>query len=200
MERNLWSNLRKGILFGVSFTVLLIFAVFPGQAQQTTVSLSVPELVKGNTIYATVNIENVENLDAGQFDILFNPDVLKIISVDNGSIGEKAIPVRWNAVDSKTVRVVFNLEGVTGVSGSGKLAKIGLEVIGDGKGDLQISNGLLGNTDAQSIDTSWGSSKEKGENGEGTATRQKASSGFELILSLVALTAVVCLTSIRQRR
>jgi len=179
---------------------LLIFAVFPGQAQQTTVSLSVPELVKGNTIYATVNIENVENLDAGQFDVLFNPDVLKIISVDNGSIGEKAIPVRWNAVDSKTVRVVFNLEGITGVSGSGKLAKIGLEVIGGGKGDLQISNGLLGNTDAQSIDTSWGSSKENGENGEGTATQQKASSGFELILSLVALTAVVCLTSIRQRR
>ncbi len=200
MKRNLGINLRKGILFGVSFTILLIFAVFPGQAQQTTVSLSVPELVKGNTIYATVNIENVENLDAGQFDVLFNPDVLKIISVDNGSIGEKAVPVRWNAVDSKTVRVVFNLEGITGVSGSGKLAKIGLEVIGDGKGDLQISNGLLGNTDAQSIDTSWRSSKEKGENGERAATQQKASSGFELMLSLVALTAVVCLTSIRQRR
>ena len=182
-----------------SFAVLLVFAVFPGQAQQTTVSLSVPELVKGNTVYATVNIGNVENLDAGQFDILFNPDVLKVVSVDNGSIGEKAIPVQWKAVDSKTVRVVFNLEGITGVSGSGQLAKIGLEVIGDGKGDLQISDGLLGNTDAQSIDTSWGGSKEEGDKGEGTATQQRASSGFEIVLSLVALTAVVCLASNKQR-
>jgi hypothetical protein len=200
MKKNLLNKLRKGVLFGVSFAILLVFTVFPGQAQQTTVSLSVPELVKGNTVYATVNIGNVENLDAGQFDILFNPDVLKVVSIDNGSIGEKVIPVKWNAVDSKTVRVVFNMEGVTGVSGSGQLAKIGLEVIGEGNGDLRISNGLLGNTDAQSIDTSWGGSKEEGEKGEGTAPRQRASSGFEIVLSLVALTAVVCLDSNKQRR
>jgi hypothetical protein len=199
MKQKLWDELRKGVLFGVSFAVLLVFVVFPGQAQQTTVSLSVPELVKGNTVYATVNIGNVENLDAGQFDILFNPDALKVVSVDNGSIGEKAIPVKWKAVDSKTVRVVFNLEGITGVSGSGQLAKIGLEIIGDGKSDLQISDGLLGNTNAQSIDTSWGGSKEGGDNGKGAATQQRASSGFGIVLSLVVLTAVVCLFSIKQR-
>ena len=202
MKKNSWKELKRAALFGICFAVLLVFAAVPGQAQQTTVSLSTPELVKGNTVYATVNIENVENLDAGQFDVLFNPDVLKVVSVENGSIGEKDIPLKWNSVDSKTVRVVFNLEGVTGVSGSGQLAKIGFEVIGDGKGELRISEGLLGNTEAKSIDTSWGSSKEEGKEGEEgkeADTQQRAAPGFEAALALVGLIAVVCLARSKQR-
>jgi len=41
------------------------------------------------------------------------------------------IPVQWRSIDNGMVRVIFNLEGVTGISGSGQMDKIGLEVIGD---------------------------------------------------------------------
>ncbi len=206
MKKSLWTELKREVLFGICFAVLLVFAAVPCQAQQTTVSLNTTELVKGNTVYATVNIDNVENLDAGQFDLVFNPDVLKIVNVENGSIGSMEIPVQWSSVDSKTARVIFNLEGVSGVSGSGELAKIGFEVMSDGEGDLRISNGLLGNTEAKRIDTIWGDSKEGGkeenrkeENGKQAATKQTATSGFEVEVSLIGLTAVACLARNKQR-
>lgn len=201
MKKNSWTELKRGALFGICFAVLLVFAAVPCQAQQTTVSLNMPELVKGNTVYATVSVDNVENLDAGQFDLVFNPDVLKVVSVENGSIGNTEIPVQWSSVDDKTARMIFNLEGVAGVSGSGELARIGFEVMSEGKGDLRISNGLLGNTEAKRIDTSWGGSKEdekEGEEKEGD-TKQGATPGFEAELSLIGLTAVVCLVRSKQR-
>lgn len=201
MEKNSWKELKRGTLLGICFAVLLLFAAVPCQAQQTTVSLNVPDLVKGTTVYATVSVDNVENLDAGQFDLVFNPDVLKIVSVENGSIGDTEIPVQWSSVDGKTARVIFNLEGVAGVSGSGELAKVGFEVMSDGKGDLRISNGLLGNTEAKRIDTVWGDSEEDGKEGEEKEadTKQTATSGFEVELSLIGLTAVACLARSKQR-
>lgn len=200
MKKKLRNEFRRGILFGICFAVFLIFVVSPGQAEQTTVSLSTPDLVKGNTVYATVNIENVENLDAGQFDISFNPKVLKIASIENGSIGETAFPLQWNAVDEKNIRVIFNLEGVTGVSGSGQLAKIGFKVVGDGEGELNISGGLLGNTEAKSIDVNWQSSTAEGQEKKEADTQQKATPGFEAVLSLVGLITGIHLAWNKKRR
>lgn len=175
--------------------LVLTFVVVPGQAQQATVSLSTPEPVKGNTVYATVNVENVENLDVGQFDLVFNPDVLKVVSVENGSIGETEIPVQWRLVDSGMVRVIFNLKGVTGVSGSGQLAIIGFEVIGDGDGEFLVSSGLLGNIEAKSIDTDWGvseaSSVDADLRGAEAEDTQKAAPGFEAVPALAGLTAAI---------
>jgi len=189
---------KRNFLLGTCFTVLvLVFAVFPGQAQQATVSLGTPELVKGNTVYTTVNVENVENLDAGQFDLVFNPDVLKVVNVENGSIGETEIPVQWRFVDSKMVRVIFNLEGVTGVSGSGQLASIEFEVIGDGEDGFLISDGLLGDIEAKSIDTDWGVSEASSVNADlreaEVEDTQKAAPGFEVVLTLAGLTTAIYL-------
>ena len=170
-------------MISVCFAALLIaFAAVPAQAQQTTVSLTTPELVKGSTVYAIVEIANVNNLDAGQFDLSFNPSVLKIVNVDNGSIEGTTIPLQWRSIDDGTVRVIFNLEGVTGISGSGQLASIGFEVIGDGESDLLISSGLLGNTKASSIDTNWGVA---------AANVQESTPGFGGVSALVGLIAVL---------
>lgn len=201
VKKNSWKELKRVTLLGICFAAMLVFAAVPCQAQQTTVSLNMPEPVKGNTVYATVSVDNVENLDAGQFDLVFNPDVLKIVSVENGSVGNTEIPVQWSSVDGKTARVIFNLKGVTGVNGSGELTKVGFEVVSDGKGDLRISNGLLGNTEANRIDTIWEDSKESGKEGEEKEadTKQTATPGFEAELSLIGLTAVVCLARGKQR-
>ncbi|HJH31118.1 MAG TPA: hypothetical protein C5S50_02780, partial [Methanosarcinaceae archaeon] len=67
MKRNARISLKKMTMFCAFFAVFLIaFAAVPAQAQQTTVNLISPELVKGNTVYATVEITNVTDLDAGQ--------------------------------------------------------------------------------------------------------------------------------------
>ncbi|MDY9925886.1 cohesin domain-containing protein [Methanosarcina sp.] len=204
MKKKLWKGLERSAFFGICFAALIAaFAAVPVQAQQATVSIDTPEIVEGSTVYATVNIDSVENLDAGQFDLVFNPDVLKIVGVENGSIGEAEVPVQWRSVDNGKVRVIFNLEGVTGVSGSGQLASVGLEVIGGGKGDLRISNGLLGDTEAHSINTDWGVTEASGigadlRDAEAEDT-QKAASGFEAVLTLIGLTTAMYLARSGQR-
>lgn len=186
MKKNSHNGLKRSTLFGICFAAFLIaFAAVPAQAQQTTVSLNTPELVKGNTVYAAVEIGNVNNLDAGQFDLSFNPDVLKVVNVEDGSIEGTKIPVQWHSIDGDMVRVIFNLEGVTGISGSGQLARIGFEVIGDGESNLLISSGLLGNTEANQIDTNWGVTA--------AADVQESTPGFEAVFALVGLIAIFCL-------
>lgn len=204
MEKNPRKDFKRGIPIGACLTVLvLIFVAVPVQAHQAIVSLNTPELVEGNTVYATVSVENVENLDAGQFDLSFNSDVLRIVSAENGNIGETEIPVQWRSVDSKKVRIIFNLEGVTGVSGSGQLARIGFEVIGDGEGGLRISDGLLGNTDAKPINADWGVN----ENGSidadfrsaGAEDTHRTTPGFESVFTLAGLTTAIYLIRREQR-
>lgn len=183
MKNNSENDLKRCTMISVCFAVFLIaFAAVPAQAQQTTVSLTTPELVQGNTVHAAVEIDDVNNLDAGQFNLSFNPDVLKVVNVEDGSIEGTKIPVQWSSIDGDMVRVIFNLEGVTGISGSGQLAKIGFKVIGEGDSNLLISSGLLGNTEANQIDTDWGIT---------TATDvQKSTPGFEAVFALVGLIAI----------
>lgn len=183
MKNNSENDLKRCTMISVCFAVFLIaFAAVPAQAQQTTVSLTTPELVQGNTVHAAVEIDDVNNLDAGQFNLSFNPDVLKVVNVEEGSIEGTKIPVQWSSIDGDMVRVIFNLEGVTGISGSGQLAKIGFKVIGEGDSNLLISSGLLGNTEANQIDTDWGIT---------TATDvQKSTPGFEAVFALVGLIAI----------
>ena len=183
MKNNSENGLKRCTMISVCFAAfLVVFAAVPAQAQQTTVSLTTPELVKGNTVHAAVEIDDVNNLDAGQFDLSFNPDVLKVVNVEDGSIEGTKIPVQWRSIDGDMVRMIFNLEGVTGISGSGQLARIGFEVIGDGESNLLISSGLLGNTEANQIDTDLGVT---------TATDvQKSTPGFEAVFALVGLIAI----------
>ena len=183
MKINSHNVLKRSTVISIYLAAfLVVFAAVPVQAQQTTVSLTTPELVKGSTVYASVEIDNVNNLEAGQFDLSFNPDVLKNVNVENGSIEGTTIPIQWRSIDDSTIRVIFNLEGVTGISGSGQLAKIGFEVIGDGESDLLISSGLLGNTEANRINTNWGVA---------TATDvQESTPGFEVVFALVGLIVV----------
>ncbi|MGP8320218.1 MAG: cohesin domain-containing protein [Methanosarcinaceae archaeon] len=192
MERIYRISLKKSALFCICFAVFIIaFAAIPVQGQQTTVNLNTPELVKGSTVYTTVEIINVTDLDAGQFDLSFNSSALKVVNIENGSIEGTTVPVQWRSIDTDTVRVIFNLEGVTGISGLGQLAKIEFEVIGDGAGDLLISNGLLGNIEANQINTDWGVT---------TATDMPESTpGFEAVFALMGLIAVLGLIRLNRK-
>jgi len=184
MKNNSQNGLKRSTVIGICFVAFLVaFAAVPAQAQQTTVSLNTPKLVQGSTVHAAVEIDDVNNLDAGQFDLSFNPDVLKVVNVEDGSILGTKIPVQWRSINDGTVRVIFNLEGVTGISGSGELARIGFEVIGDGESDLLISSGLLGNTEASKIDTNWGVTA--------ATDVQESTPGFEAVFALVGLIAVL---------
>ena len=121
------------------------------------VSVKAPEYVEG-TFDATIDVNNLTNFYAGIFDLSFDPSVVSVTGVANGSLGGETIPVdRWERVDNNTIRIFLAVPEVTGISGFGNLATISFAVVGKtgDKNVLGISNGLLGNTDAEVIPAEW---------------------------------------------
>jgi hypothetical protein len=123
------------------------------------VTVNAPEIVSG-TFNATIDIENVTDLDSGQFDLSFDPSVVNVSDVHDGNIGGTTVPISdWRFMDADTIRVLFDLPDVDLVSGSGSLATVNFEIIGS-VGDtsvLDISNGELFDLDTYSegIPATW---------------------------------------------
>jgi len=128
--------------------IALSFAVIPVIAQAVEVRVNEPEYVEeGATFVATIDIEDVTDLNRAQFDLSFNPDVVKISDAKKAKIGGEDISIWWVLNrDKDTVRVIITMDPGERVSGSGYLAEVEFKVKGD-EGDvsvLNLSNGLLG--------------------------------------------------------
>ena len=123
---------------------------------RTAVTVAAPEYVSG-TFNASIQIENVADLNSAQFDLSFNSRVVNVTDVHDGAIGGDTVPVLWNLVDMDTVRVLVKMPAGEGVSGSGSLAVVGFAVkgVGGDKSDLDISDGLLADADANAIEADW---------------------------------------------
>ena len=108
------------------------------------VTVSAPPVVSG-AFEVTIEIENVTDLGCGQFDLFFNSSVVNVTGVSAGNISGTAVPIDlWRLMDAGRIRVLFNLPGFTGVSGSGQIATISFETTGpEGYSVLGISDGLL---------------------------------------------------------
>ncbi|MEA1864339.1 MAG: cohesin domain-containing protein, partial [Euryarchaeota archaeon] len=126
-------------------------------AQKIQVSVNAPEEVF-DTFNATIDIEDVFDMNCGQFDLSFDPDVLNVTGVHDGCIGNISVPVdAWRLMDAGTIRVLFNLPGLTGVTGSGQVTTISFEVTGS-PGDtsvLNVSDGLLVDVHGGVIPADW---------------------------------------------
>jgi hypothetical protein len=124
------------------------------------VVVNAPEFVAvGGTFTATIDVtDDVANFNMALFDLSFDSSVVNVTDVAEGSLDGTVIPVTyWTFIDSNTIRVMSELSGVAGVSGSGNLATISFAVVGKG-GDrsvLDISDGMLGNTEAEEIPAVW---------------------------------------------
>jgi clostripain len=133
------------------FTVVAVGAV--------TVSVDAPATAAPDSDFtANIDITEVTNLDSCNYDITFDPLVLRLDNVASGLIGSTAIPVdMYNELSSGTYRVVQNVPGLTGVSGSGYLAVLHFHVIGS-EGDsssITLSNGTLSDNSAGEITATW---------------------------------------------
>ena len=121
------------------------------------VTVNAPETVS-DAFTATIDVEDVLEMNGGQFDLTFDPAVVNVTDVSSGEIGGTEIPiVLWRLMDADTIRVLFKLSGVDGVSGTGSLAAISFEVAGS-SGDtsvLDISDGTLSDTEADEIPAIW---------------------------------------------
>jgi len=131
------NSIIKKILLFILITLLVIPAIVTA-AEDTDVDVRVnaPEYVSG-TFEVTIDIENITDLDSGQFELSFDSSVVNVEEVKVGSIDDTEIPITMRSMDDDTIRVLFNLPGADGVSGSGYLAKIIFEVVSN-PGDTTI--------------------------------------------------------------
>jgi len=129
----------------------------------TVNSPDVASVVSG-TFNVTIDIGDVLNMNAGQFDLSFDSSVVNVTDVENGLVNGKSMRIdEWKFIDSDTIRVISKRPGDYTVSGSGHLAVINFVVTGS-QGDLSIldiSDGKLagipseGTTDAEEIPATW---------------------------------------------
>ncbi len=144
-----------------SITVLLILtaiavmslAVTPVivAAQGVEVTINAPEYVEERaTFVATIDVDDVTDLNSAQFELSFDSSVVKVNNVKrditDGEIGGDEVPIYMcNDVSADSVMVLIMMPIGDGVSGSGYLAEIEFKVKGKaGEGcKLSLSNGVL---------------------------------------------------------
>jgi len=111
-----------------------------------------------NDFTANVAITDVVSFDSCNYDVSFDASVLRLDDVTSGLIASTTVPVDvFNEISTGTYRVVQNVPGMSGVSGSGYLAVLHFHVIGS-QGDssaISLSNGVLANNAAEEITATW---------------------------------------------
>jgi len=96
----------------------------------------------------------VTDLNAAQYDIWFDPAVLRLDDVTDGLIDSTAIGATYNEIDPGHVRVV-NSMGLDMVTGSGYLAVLHFHSIGalGTDSDINITDGILSGWEGEILAT-----------------------------------------------
>jgi len=140
--------------------LLLGGAVAPVAATPAvTVNVNTPDTAAPDSDFtANISISEVTDFDACNYDVSFDASVLRLDNVTSGLVGSTMIPVDvYNEVSPGIHRIVQNVPGITGVSGSGYLAVLHFHVVGSG-GDsstISLSDGMLANNLAEEITATW---------------------------------------------
>ena len=171
-EQNVSMKIKtKKILLSISIVMLIISITTVAVHGEGNVDVDVnaSDFVS-DRFEVTIEIHNVTDLTSGQFDLSFDPDVIRLDDVEPGSIDGTRVPIEmWHLVDDGRVRILLKLPDAGLVSGSGDLATTHFEVVGnDGDtSDLEIADAelfsyvsrestLLGsNTEHEEIDADW---------------------------------------------
>jgi PGF-CTERM protein len=138
----------------------MLLVALPGgiaAEQNVQVAVNAPAQVEG-TFDAAIDVDRIMDFNSGQFDLSFDSRVVNVTDVKDGEINGEAVPIfMWSFVDAETVRVLVSMPMGKGVSGSGCLAEVEFEVKGRNgdKSNLDISNGLLVDTEAKEIEAEW---------------------------------------------
>jgi len=156
MKNNLkFSSLALILTILLSSFTMPLFAVSSNNS--TVVNVINPNKVElGDTFNISINITQVEDFDASNFDILFDSEIINVTDAFGGNINSTNIPLSgWNLIEPGKVRVLVNLPGITGVSGDGYLAKVQFEAISNGTSNLNFSNQIISSVLAEEIIADW---------------------------------------------
>lgn len=136
----------------------------PASSPTVIVSIDGPtEVDAGSEFTVTVSVTRVTDLAFSVFDLTYDPAVIQVggeqgssPGVSNGAIGDTPVSVEWAFLPSGEqgkLRVLGEPPDITGVTGSGYLAKIHFAVVAAGPGttDLTLSEVMLTDAAASEI-------------------------------------------------
>ena len=167
---------KRTLSLGVTLAVLFGASLVPAPVSanpDTTVTIDAPTQVGAGVHFRVrVNITDVTSLDACNYDVTYDPTKLELVGaegeigadkgVSNGDIGGTTIPVdMWGFIpegEPGRIRIIQNIAGTTGVSGSGYLAELHFHVkagVTSGSSAISLSDGCLSDTAATEISASW---------------------------------------------
>ena len=131
---------------GVNICSKAEFNVLPtGPGGEVSVIIDAPvSAAPGTSFTAPITIGTVAELNAAQYDILFDDDVLELTEITEGTIGGTSVPVQWNTIGAGHCRAV-NWLGLGSVSGSGYLSVLHFDFIGGyaDSSEIQLADGIL---------------------------------------------------------
>ena len=156
-------GVRLGLVLAVVSVCSLLYVCRSGTIEEGSVRgveeglvvvLAPGEVVPNTDFMVTIGVVELVNFDAGQFDIYYDPGVLRLDDITNGWLGEVPTPVAaWREFEPGHARAVVNVPGLPGVTGSGYLATVHFHVVGV-YGDssvVELSHGYLNDNEAQEI-------------------------------------------------
>ena len=153
--------MKRKILAMITMVALIlgVGTTVPALAADVTVSADAPAQASPDSDFTVnLNISEVTDFDACNYDVSFDTSVLRLDNVTSGLVGSTTIPVDvYNEISAGTYRVIQNVPGLAGVTGSGYLTVLHFHVLGT-EGDssaISLSNGMIASNLAQEITATW---------------------------------------------
>jgi len=153
--------LKRKILAMLTMVALIlgVGTAVPVLAADVAVSVDAPaEAAPDSDFTVNINISEVTDFDACNYDFTFDTSVLRLDNVTSGLVGSTTIPVDvYNEISPGTYRVIQNVPGLAGVNGAGYLTVLHFHVIG-AEGDssaISLSNGMIASNLAEEITATW---------------------------------------------
>ena len=127
------------------------------RGEEVIIELLGPSEIDVNSSFnVSLQVTNISSFDAANFDIIFNSKYFRVTNVSDGYLTDSIIPVSmWDLIDQGTLRIIVNIPGLNGVSGSGSLAIIRFTSLSAGTTSINITNMALSNTEALEIPAEW---------------------------------------------
>jgi hypothetical protein len=154
--------MKKKIIIGISCTIILIlvitsaYIIFYLKKPTTTVYID-PQTIKGTmgqVFMVNISISEVVNLYGWQTKLEWNPQILEVVNVTEGSFLKNHGSTYFNEKFNETGYLLLDctlIGDLPGASGSGVLATIQFSVKGSGSCNLQLSETTLINSTEQLI-------------------------------------------------
>ena len=160
-EQSILFNMKLTKFANLSISVILTTLFLSETALATTVYIDPPSksISETGNVSVNVSISDVQDLYGFQFDLTYNPGVLKFLDIHEGPfLGSDGNSTFWSNPNTSTPGFLDNtistrLGMVGGLDGNGVLATLLFSPVANGTSEINLTDVILGSPDSERIPT-----------------------------------------------